>query len=125
MFLYTFIPDKTSKMKKIEAIIRSEKFQEVKQALQEIGVVFFTYWDATGVGNETHGHVYRGVAYSTSDIPRRMLSIVVSPEKAEETVQVLLKNAHTGKVGDGKVFVSNIEEAYRIRTKESGTKSLS
>lgn len=111
-------------MKKVEAIIRSEKFQEVKQALQEIGVVFFTYWDVTGVGNETHGHVYRGVAYSTSDIPRRMLSIVVSEEKMEETVQVLLDTAHTGKVGDGKVFISKIEEAYRIRTKESGTKSL-
>ena len=111
-------------MKKIEAIIRSEKFQEVKQALQEIGVVFFTYWDVTGVGNETHGSVYRGVAYSTTDIPRRMLSIVVSPGKADETIQVLLKVAHTGKVGDGKIFVSEVEEAYRIRTGESGTKSL-
>lgn len=112
-------------MKKVEAVIRSEKFQEVKNALQEIGVIFFTYWDATGVGNETHGHVYRGVAYNTSDIPRRMLSIVISEEKLEETVQVLLNTAHTGKVGDGKVFVSSIEEAYRIRTKESGIKSLS
>lgn len=112
-------------MKKVEAIIRSEKFQEVKQALKEIGVVFFTYWDATGVGNETLGHVYRGVAYSTTDIPRRMLSIVVTEEKLEETVQVLLATAQTGKVGDGKLFVSSIEEAYRIRTKESGIKSLS
>ena len=111
-------------MKKIEAIIRSEKFQDVKKALQEIGVIFFTYWDVTGVGNETHGQVYRGVAYSTSDIPRRMLSIVVSPEKADETVQVLLKTAHTGKVGDGKIFISTLEEAYRIRTGESGTQSL-
>ncbi|NJW53071.1 P-II family nitrogen regulator [Salinimicrobium oceani] len=112
-------------MKKIEAIIRSEKFQEVKLALQEIGVVFFTYWDVTGVGNETHGHVYRGVAYSTSDIPRRMLSIIVSDEKKEETVQVILDTTFTGKIGDGKIFVSTIEEAYRIRTKESGTQSLS
>lgn len=111
-------------MKKIEAIIRSEKYAEVKQALQEIGVIFFTFWDVTGVGNETHGHVYRGVAYNTSDVPRRMLSIVVSKEKVEETVEVLLKSAHTGKVGDGKIFVSSIEEAYRIRTKETGTKSL-
>ncbi len=111
-------------MKKIEAIIRSEKFQEVKEALQEIGVVFFTYWEATGVGNESQGHVYRGVAYSTSDIPRRILSIVVSEEKLEETKQVLLKTAYTGNVGDGKIFISSIEEAYRIRTKESGTKSL-
>ena len=112
-------------MKKIEAIIRSEKFQEVKQALHEIKVTFFTYWDATGVGNESHGQVYRGVAYSTSEIPRRMLSIIVSEEKVEETVEVLLQAAHTGKVGDGKIFISSIDQAYRIRTKETGTKSLS
>ena len=112
-------------MKKIEAIIRTEKFEEVKKALHEIGVIFFTYWDATGVGNETQGHVYRGVAYSTSDVPRRMLSIVVSEEKVDETIEVLLETAHTGRVGDGKIFISPIEEAYRIRTKESGTKSLS
>lgn len=112
-------------MKKVEAIIRSEKFEGVKQALQEIEVIFFTFWDVTGVGNETHGHVYRGVSYNTSNIPRRMLSIVVSDEKLEETVEVILSAAHTGKVGDGKIFVSPVEEAYRIRTKESGTKSLS
>lgn len=111
-------------MKKIEAIIRTEKFSEVKQALQEIGVLFFTYWDVTGVGNETQGHVYRGVAYNTADIPRRMLSIVVQQENLDSTIEVLLKTAYTGKVGDGKLFISTIEEAYRIRTKESGIKSL-
>ena len=111
-------------MKKVEAIIRSEKYAAVKLALQEIGINFFTFWDVTGVGNETHGHVYRGVAYNTSDVPRRMLSIVVSNEQVEETVEVILKAAHNGNVGDGKIFISSIEEAYRIRTKESGIKSL-
>lgn len=111
-------------MKKIEAIIREAKFEEVKTALQEIDVNFFTYWDVTGVGNEKQGHVYRGVAYSTSEIPRRMLSIVVSDEFLERTISVLLKNAYTGSIGDGKIFVSNVEEAYRIRTKETGTPSL-
>ena len=112
-------------MKKIEAVIRKSRFDEVKAALQEINVNFFTYWDVTGVGNEQHGHVYRGVAYSTSDIQRRMISMVVSDDFLDRTINVLLKHAHTGTVGDGKIFVSTIDEAYRIRTKETGTTSLS
>ncbi|MCM4160738.1 P-II family nitrogen regulator [Antarcticibacterium flavum] len=111
-------------MKKIEAIIRKSKFDEVKNALQEIGVTFFSYWDVTGVGNEQQGHVYRGVAYSTTDIQRRMLSIVVSQKFEERTIKVLLETAFTGQVGDGKIFVSTIEEAYRIRTGETGQTSL-
>ena len=111
-------------MKRIEAVIRKSRFDEVKAALQEINVNFFTYWDVTGVGNEKHGHVYRGVAYSTSDIQRRMISIVVSDDFLDRTINVLLKNAYTGTVGDGKIFVSTIDEAYRIRTKETGTTSL-
>lgn len=111
-------------MKKIEAIIRKSKFDDVKEALQQIDVNFFSYWDVTGVGNEKHGHVYRGVAYSTSEIQRRMLSVVVSDDFLERTVNVLLETAYTGTVGDGKIFVSTIEEAYRIRTKETGTTSL-
>jgi nitrogen regulatory protein P-II 1 len=111
-------------MKKIEAIIRKSKFDDVKDALQEINVNFFSYWDVTGVGNEKHGHVYRGVAYSTSEIQRRMLSIVVSDNFLDKTIKVLLETAYTGTVGDGKIFVSTIDEAYRIRTKETGTTSL-
>ncbi|WZL87905.1 P-II family nitrogen regulator [Salinimicrobium sp. 3283s] len=111
-------------MKKIEAIIRKSKFDDVKKALHEIGVNFFSYWDVTGVGNETQGHVYRGVAYSTTDIQRRKISVVVSDEFLEKTVQAILDAAYTGSVGDGKIFVSTVEEAYRIRTKERGTLSL-
>jgi nitrogen regulatory protein P-II 1 len=111
-------------MKKIEAIIRKSKFVEVKDALHEIEVNFFSYWDVTGVGNEKEGHVYRGVSYSTSDIQRRFLSIVVSDPFLERTIDVLLKTAYTGVVGDGKIFVSNIEESYRIRTKEKGVDTL-
>lgn len=111
-------------MKKIEAIIRKSKFNEVKEALHAIEVNFFSYWDVTGVGNEKEGHVYRGVIYSTSDIQRRFLSIVVSDPFLERTIDVLLKTAYTGVVGDGKIFVSDIEEAYRIRTKEKGFESL-
>src|SRR5210317_1797893 len=107
-------------MKKIEAIIRKSKFDEVKKALHDVGVNFFSYWDVTGVGNEKQGHVYRGISYSTSDIQRRYLSIVVSDEFLERTVNTILESAYTGNVGDGKIFVSEVKEAYRIRTKESG-----
>jgi nitrogen regulatory protein P-II 1 len=111
-------------MKKIEAIIRKSKFDEVKEALHLIEVNFFSYWDVTGVGNEKQGHVYRGVSYSTSDIQRRYLSIIVSDNFLDRTIDVLLKTASTGIVGDGKIFVSDIEETYRIRTKEKGSDAL-
>tara|TARA_B110000503_G_scaffold136827_1_gene219927 strand:+ start:112 stop:450 length:339 start_codon:yes stop_codon:yes gene_type:complete len=111
-------------MKKIEAIIRKSKFRTVKEALHEVGVNFFSYWDVTGIGNEKEGHVYRGVSYSTSDIQRRHLSIVVNDDFEEITVKVILKSARTGDVGDGKIFVSDIKEAYRIRTGEKGGTTL-
>jgi len=111
-------------MKKIEAIIRKSRFEEVKDALHAIEVNFFSYWDVTGVGNEKQGHVYRGVSYSTTDIQRRFVSIVVSEPFYEKTINALLEAAYTGNVGDGKIFVSNIEETYRIRTKETGADSL-
>ncbi|MCF1193008.1 P-II family nitrogen regulator [Mangrovimonas sp. AS39] len=111
-------------MKKIEAIIRKSKFSEVKEALHEVGVMFFSYWDVTGVGNEKEGHVYRGVSYSTSDIQRRHLSIVVNDDFEEITIKTILKSAATGDVGDGKIFVSDINEVYRIRTGEKGGDTL-
>lgn len=111
-------------MKKIEAIIRKSRFTVVKDALQEVGVNFFSYWDVTGIGNEKEGHVYRGVSYSTSDIQRRHLSIVVNDDFEEVTIKAILKSAATGNVGDGKIFVSHIEECYRIRTGEKGGDTL-
>jgi len=111
-------------MKKIEAIIRKSKFTEVKQALHAVDVNFFSYWDVTGLGNEKTGHVYRGVSYSTGDIQRRYLSIVVNDDFEEITIQTLINAAATGEVGDGKIFVSDIQETYRIRTGESGGETL-
>ena len=111
-------------MKKIEAIIRKSKFSEVKEALHNVGVNFFSYWDVTGLGNEKEGHVYRGVSYSTSDIQRRYLSIVVNDNFEEITINAILKSAYTGDVGDGKIFVSDIKEAFRIRTGDKGGKTL-
>ena len=111
-------------MKKIEAIIRKSKYRQVKEALHDVGVNFFSYWDVTGLGNEKEGHVYRGVSYSTSDIQRRYLSIVVNEDFAEATVKAIIKSAGTGEVGDGKIFVSDVLETYRIRTGENGGDTL-
>jgi nitrogen regulatory protein P-II 1 len=111
-------------MKKVEAIIRKSKFTAVKDALHKVGVNFFSYWDVTGLGNEKEGHVYRGVAFSTSDIQRRYLSIVVNDDFEDITIDAVIKAAQTGEVGDGKVFVSDVKEIYRIRTGEKGGQSL-
>jgi nitrogen regulatory protein P-II 1 len=111
-------------MKKIEAIIRRSKYSEVKEALQQAGVNFFSYWDVTGIGNEQRGHVYRGISYSTSEIQRRFLSIVVNDDFVQPTIDAILKSGATDKVGDGKIFILPVEEAYRIRTGDKGTDSL-
>ena len=111
-------------MKKVEAIIRKSKFDEIKEALHNVEVNFFSYWDVTGVGNEKEGHVYRGVSYSTSEIQRRFLSIVVNDEFVDKTVKAIIKSGATDKVGDGKIFILPVEEAYRIRTGEKGGQSL-
>ncbi|MCK8521965.1 P-II family nitrogen regulator [Aquimarina sp. D1M17] len=111
-------------MKKIEAIIRKSKFKAVKDGLHDIGISFFTYWDVTGVGNEKKGKVYRGITYNTSDIQRRYLSIVVIDDLEEQTIHTIIENSKTGEVGDGKIFVSTIEESYRIRTGEKGDQAL-
>ena len=111
-------------MKKVEAIIRKSKYEDVKKALHEVEVNFFSYWDVTGIGNEKQGHVYRGISYSTSEIQRRYLSIVVNDEYVKRTVDAILKSGATERVGDGKIFILPVEEAYRIRTGEKGRNSL-
>jgi len=111
-------------MKKIEAIIRKSKFDKVKEALHQIEVNFFSYWDVTGVGNEKQGHVYRGISYSTSDIQRRYLVIVVSDDFLDQAISTLTEHAKTGKVGDGKIFISHVDECIRIRTNEKGSKAI-
>ncbi|MDG2396579.1 MAG: P-II family nitrogen regulator [Flavobacteriaceae bacterium] len=111
-------------MKKIDAIIRKSRFSDVREALHEIGVNFFSYWDVTGVGNEKGGLVYRGISYSTSDIQRRFLSIVVNDDFVEKTIKAITKSAATDKIGDGKIFIIPIDEAIRIRTGETGGKTL-
>ena len=111
-------------MKKIEAIIRKSKFNEVRDALHSVEVNFFSYWDVTGVGNEKQGHVYRGITYSTSDIQRRYLSIIVSDDFVEKTIKAIIGAANTNLVGDGKIFILPVDEAIRIRTGEKGADAV-
>lgn len=111
-------------MKKIEAIIRKTKFEEVKEALHENGIEFFSFWEARGVGMARESRVYRGIAYDTSSIERLYLEIVVREVNLEKTVETLLRSAATGEVGDGKLFISTLDESIRIRTGERGDESL-
>ncbi len=111
-------------MKKIEAIVRKTKFEEVKETLHENGIEFFSFWEARGVGMARESRVYRGVAYDTSYIERLYLQIIVRDVNLEKTVNALLQSAATGEVGDGKIFVSTIDESIRIRTGEKGDESL-
>jgi len=113
-------------MKQIEAIIRTSKFDEVKQALHEIDIDFFSFWEATGIGNEIHKaeRIYRGAINDTTNIPRTLLTIVVRDKNLRKTVDCILNTAHTGEVGDGRIFVKNVEESWKIRNKTSGDDSL-
>jgi len=111
-------------MKKIEAVIRKTKFEEVKDALKEINIEFFSYWDVRGIGKTHEARIYRGVSYDTSTIERTLLTIVVRDKNLEKTINCILNVAKTGEVGDGKIFVSDLSTAYRIRTGEKGDESL-
>lgn len=112
-------------MKKIEAIIRTSKFEEVKTELKNHGIDFFSYWEASGVGNEhARGHhSYRGTVYDTQYIPRIFISIVLRDVNVEKTINCIEKTAFTGEVGDGMIFTYNIEESVRISNGARGDES--
>ena len=111
-------------MKKIEAIVRKTKFEEVKEALHDQGIEFFSFWAARGVGMARESRVYRGIQYDTSSIERLYIEIVVRDANVDKTIDAIIKSAATGQVGDGKIFISNVEDAVRIRTGESGEEVL-
>jgi nitrogen regulatory protein P-II 1 len=111
-------------MKKIEAIVRKTKFEEVKETLHENGIEFFSFWEAHGVGMARESRVYRGIAYDTSTIERLYLQIVVRDVNLDKIIEAILESAATGEVGDGKIFISTIEESIRIRNGEKGDESL-
>ena len=112
-------------MKKIEAIIKPFKLDEVKNALNDIGVTGMTISDVKGFGRQRgHKEIYRGAEYRVDFVPKIKLGIVVDASICEQVVGVLQDKAKTGKIGDGKIFVSGLEDAIRIRTGESGAEAL-
>jgi nitrogen regulatory protein P-II 1 len=111
-------------MKKIEAIIRKTKFEEVKEALLAADIEWFSYYDVRGEGKMRQARIYRGVMYNTSCIERVLLNIVVRDKNVEKTVAAVQKAAQTGEVGDGRIFVIPVEDAVRIRTGERGDIAL-
>ncbi|MCB0659190.1 MAG: P-II family nitrogen regulator [Saprospiraceae bacterium] len=112
-------------MKKIEAIIRTSKFEEVVSELSKIGVPFLTFSEVKGIGTEhATTQQYRGTAYDVGFIPRTLLEIVITDEKLDSVLDCIFEAAYTGNIGDGKIFVSDILEVYRIRNKDKGEKAL-
>ena len=108
-------------MKKIEAIIKPFKLEEVKDSLSEIGMEGMTVTEVKGFGRQKgHTEIYRGSEYTVDFLPKIKLELVVADGQAETAVAAIIKAAKTGKIGDGKVFISNIEQAVRIRTEEKG-----
>jgi nitrogen regulatory protein P-II 1 len=108
-------------MKKIEAIIKPFKLEEVKDALSEVSVEGMTVSEVKGFGRQKgHTEIYRGSEYTVDFLPKIKLEIVLPDSRVDAAVQAIVKAAKTGKIGDGKVFVSSIEEAVRIRTDEKG-----
>ena len=112
-------------MKKIEAIIKPFKLEDVKEALSEIGIQGMTVTEVKGFGRQKgHTEIYRGSEYTVDFLPKVKIEIVVDDEQASEVVDTVVKTANTGKIGDGKVFVSPVEEAVRIRTGDRGNEAV-
>jgi nitrogen regulatory protein P-II 1 len=112
-------------MKKIEAIIKPFKLDEVKEALQEVGLQGITVTEAKGFGRQKgHTELYRGAEYVVDFLPKVKVEIVLGDDMVERAVDAIRKAAQTGRIGDGKIFVLNVEEAVRIRTGESGMDAI-
>ncbi len=112
-------------MKKIEAIIKPFKLEEVKDALAEIGVEGMTVTEVKGFGRQKgHTEIYRGSEYTVDFLPKIKLEVVLTDSLVEQAVAAVVKAAKTGKIGDGKVFVSAVDEAVRIRTDETGDQAV-
>lgn len=112
-------------MKKIEAIVKPFKLDEVKEALQELGVQGLTVLEAKGFGRQRgHTELYRGAEYVVDFLPKVKIEVVVADELLDEALSAIVGAARTGKIGDGKIFVSVVEQAVRIRTGEEGADAL-
>jgi nitrogen regulatory protein P-II 1 len=112
-------------MKKVEAIIKPFKLDEVKEALQEIGVQGMTVLEAKGYGRQKgHTELYRGAEYVVDFLPKIKIEVVIADDQLTSVLQVIQDAARTGRIGDGKIFVSEITEVVRIRTGESGAAAI-
>ena len=112
-------------MKKIEAIIKPFKLDDVKEALHGVGMQGMTVVEAKGFGRQRgHTELYRGAEYVVDFLPKLKIELVIPDDAVDEAIEAISKAAHTGKIGDGKIFVLDISEAVRIRTAERGEKAL-
>jgi len=112
-------------VKKIEAIIKPFKLDEVKEALQEVGLQGITVLEAKGFGRQKgHTELYRGAEYVIDFLPKVKIEVVVNDDQVEAAIEAIRKAAETGRIGDGKIFVSSIEQAIRIRTGETGSEAV-
>lgn len=112
-------------MKKIEAIIRPHKLDEVQNILQENGFAGLTVSEVRGYGRQKgHKEIYRGTEYNINFVPKIKIELICSDDKAESAVQLIIKTAQTGQVGDGKIFILDMNDAIRIRTGESGESAI-
>jgi nitrogen regulatory protein P-II 1 len=118
-------PPEGNPMKKIEAIIKPFKLDEVKEALQEAGLQGITVTEAKGFGRQKgHTELYRGAEYVVDFLPKVKIEVVLADDMLEKAIEAIRRAAQTGRIGDGKIFVSNVEEAIRIRTGESGIDAI-
>ena len=112
-------------MKKIEAIIKPFKLDEVREALAEVGVTGLTVTEVKGFGRQKgHTELYRGAEYVVDFLPKVKIEVVVSSAQQDAVIEAIIKAARTGKIGDGKIFISNLEQVVRIRTGETGKEAL-
>jgi nitrogen regulatory protein P-II 1 len=112
-------------MKRIEAIVKPFKLDEVKAALSSMGVQGITVIEAKGFGRQRgHSEIYRGSEYAVDFVPKMKVELIVPEEQVESIIEVILQSAYTGRVGDGKIFVSTIDEVIRIRTRERGMDAI-
>lgn len=116
---------KRKRMKKIEAIIKPFKLDEVKEALEKIGVLGMTIYEVKGYGHQKgHTELYRGAEYQVDFVPKIKLEIVIEDSMLEKAIETISSNARTGKIGDGKIFISTVEEVIRIRTGEKNIAAI-
>ena len=112
-------------MKKVETVIKPFKLEEVKEGLSALGIQGMTVSEVKGFGRQKgHSEIYRGAEYTVDFVPKVKMEIVVDDDMLDRVIHVLLEDARTGKIGDGKIFVHPIENAYRIRTGEQGAEAI-